>query len=134
MGAALGIMQWLVLRRLIPQAHQWLLASLIGGVMLAILGFVIGAAVGGPLGGAVMGAALGTMQWLVLRCKVSRAYLFLLASIVGFALALTAGEAIGFTVDGAAGWVAGGTLFGILVGVITGVALFWLLRQPILDI
>ncbi len=132
-GVAFGITQWLVLRPQILQAYLWVLASVVGGVVLAVLGFAMGGAVGGPLGGAVIGGALGIIQWLVLRQRVSRAYLYLPASIVGFALALSVGEAVGFTVGGAAGWLAGGTMFGIAAGIITGAALVFLLRRTISD-
>ena len=130
-GASLGITQWLVLRRQIPQAYMWLLASAVGGAVAGILGFAMGEAVGGPFGGSVIGASLGIPQWLVLRHRVSQAYVWVLISIVGFALGLSAGEAVGFAVGGAVGWPVGGTIHGIVVGAITGGALVWLLRQPV---
>jgi hypothetical protein len=130
-GASLGITQWLVLRRQIPRAYMWMLASAVGGAVIGILGFAMGAPTGGPLGGAVIGASLGIPQWLVLRHWVSRAYVWVLASIVGFALGLSAGEAVGFAVGGAVGWPVGGTIHGTVVGAITGGALVWLLRQPV---
>lgn len=130
-GASLGITQWLVLRRQIPQAYMWLLASAVGGAVAGILGFAMGGPAGGPLGGAVIGASLGIPQWLVLRHRVSQAYVWVLISIVGFALGLSAGEAVGFAVGGAVGWPVGGTIHGIVVGAITGGALVWLLRQPV---
>jgi hypothetical protein len=130
-GITLGIGQWLVLRRRIPQAYLWVLASVLGGAALSASGFAAGGAVGGPLGGSAIGASLGIAQWLVLRRRVSRAYRYLVASIVGFALALSVGEAVGFALSGAAGWLVGGTLFGITAGTITGAAIVWLLRRPI---
>jgi hypothetical protein len=130
-GASLGITQWLVLRHHIPQAYRWILASVVGGAVIGILGFAMGGPVGGPLGGAVIGAALGIPQWLILRYRVSRAYVWVLASIVGFALGLSAGEAVGFAVGGAVGWPAGGIIHGSVVGAITGAVLVWLLRQPV---
>jgi hypothetical protein len=133
-GITLGIAQWLVLRRRIPQAYMWVLASVAGGAVLAASGFAAGEAIGGPLGGAVIGASLGTMQWLVLRRRVSEAYLYLAASIAGFALALSVGEAVGFSVGGATGWLLGGIIFGIVAGSITGAALVWLLGRRISDI
>jgi len=129
-GAALGTMHWLVLRRRIRQAYLWVVASVVGGVVLAMLSLAMGGAVGGLLGGLRIGAVLGIMQWLVLRRWISRAYLYLLASIGGFALALSAGEAVGFSLGGSAGWLAGGTILGIITGTITGAALVWLLHQP----
>ena len=134
MGASLGLAQAYVLQRRIEQATLWLIASIAGGVMLGILGYVAGGAVGGPLGGAVLGASLGVVQWLVLRNQVgSKAHLYLPASIASFALALTVGEAIGFTVGGFTGWLVGGMMFGIVAGAITGTALVWSLHPPIVE-
>ncbi len=130
-GVSLGITQWLVLRRQVPRAYRWVLASALGGMVVGVLGLAMGEAVGGPFGGSVIGAALGSMQWLVLRRSISRAYVWVLASIVGFALGLTAGEASGFAVEGSAGWLVGGSVQGVVVGAITGSALVWLLRQPV---
>ena len=130
-GASLGITQWLVLRRQIPQAYRWVLASAVGGAVIGILGFAMGGPVGGPLGGAMIGASLGIPQWLVLRHRVSQAYVWVLISIVGFALGLSAGEAVGFALSGTVGWPIGGTIHGIVVGAITGAALVWLFRHPV---
>ena len=128
-GVSLGITQWLVLRRQFPRAYRWVLASALGGLAVGVLGLAMGEAVGGPLGGAVIGAALGSMQWLVLRRLTSRAYVWVVASILGFALGLSVGEAVGFAVGGSAGWLVGGGVQGVVVGAITGGALVWLLRQ-----
>ena len=130
-GVSLGITQWLVLRPQVPRAYRWVLASALGGMVVGVLGLAMGEAVGGPFGGSVIGAALGSMQWLVLRRLSSRAYVWVLASIVGFALGLTAGEASGFAVEGSAGWLVGGGVQGVVVGAITGSALVWLLRRPV---
>ena len=129
-GISYGITQWLVLRHGISQAYMWVLASAMGGAVVGVLGFAMGEQIGGPLGGSVIGASFGVLQWLVLRRQFQRAAVWVLASIVGFALGLSAGEAAGFVVGGAAGWLVGGALQGVVVGAITGAALLWLLRQP----
>jgi hypothetical protein len=130
LGVSLGLTQWLVLRRQVPRAHSWVLASALGGMVVGVLGLARGEAVGGPFGGSVIGAALGIMQGLVLRRSISRAYVWVLASILAFALSLSAGEAVGFAIGGAVGWLVGGTILGVVVGAITGSALVWLLQQP----
>src|SRR3989304_506227 len=85
---------------------QWVLASAVAcAVALTVTGAMIragslNAAVVVAVFGAVIGAALGTMQWLVLQRRFSGAYLYLAASIIGFALALSVGEAVGFSVGG----------------------------------
>ncbi len=118
--AMIGTMQWLVLRRQVPRAGWWVLATAFGwfvGVPVGLTGVgavgqpraeAIGLLVMWPLGGAVAGAVLGVMQWLVLRRRVPRAGWWVLASAVGGAVALA--------VVGA--------------GAIIGGALVWLLRQP----
>ena len=133
-GSALGGAQWLVLRRRIPQAYLWVAASVVGGSVLAVLGFAMGGAVGGPLGGSVVGAALGITQWLVLRRRVSQAYIYIPASIIGYALAFLLGEMVGFTIGGTAGWLVGGAIVGSIAGIVTGSALVYLLRRTISDI
>jgi hypothetical protein len=132
LGASLGLTQWLALRQRIPMAYLWVLVSILGGLLLAISAFATGGPVGGPSGGAIIGAALGIMQWVVLRRYFSHAYVWWLASIVGFALGLTADETVGFGVGGAAGWPLGGACLGIVSGAITGAALAWLFRRPLL--
>src|SRR3990172_7647360 len=71
-GASLGITQWLVVRRQVPRAYMWVLASVMGGIVIGFLGFAMGGPRGGPLGGSVIGASLGITQWLVLRHRVRR--------------------------------------------------------------
>src|SRR3990172_5523022 len=101
---------------------QWVLANAVAGaVTLAVTGAMIRAgSLNAAVVVAVVGAALGIMQWLVLRRQASRAYLYLPANIVAFALALSVGEAVGFAVGGAARWLGGGVLFGVVAGSLNG--------------
>ena len=52
---------------------------------------------------------------------------WVLASTVGGAVGLAVGDAV----DGALGDAVDGAVFGTVFGAITGVALVWLLRQPV---
>ena len=74
----LGISQWLVLRRQIPRAGWWMLATIVGvtvtfavvgavdGPLGLTVGWVVGYTVGGTVGGAVGGAITGgVMVWLL---------------------------------------------------------------------
>jgi len=133
-GAGVGILQWLVLRPRVSRSGWWVLASILG---LAVAGFVSTAvALAGayeiPLGFAVFGfvggAMAGLMQWFVLRRQVSRAGWWVLASTVSWAVVGLVAEGmirrlLTFGV-GLAGGVVG-------LGGVTGLALVWLLRQPI---
>ncbi len=73
-GASVGIAQWLVLRRHIPGAGWWVLASIVGtGAGVAVISTVIGGgedavgfAAGGAVGGALYGAITGgVLVWLL---------------------------------------------------------------------
>ena len=134
-GAGVGILQWLVLRGRVSRSGWWVLASMLG---LAVAGFVSTAVelAGGPPAipqnaaviGFVGGALAGLMQWFVLRRQVSRAGWWVLASTVGWAVLGLVAEGmirrfLTFGV-GLAGGVVG-------LGGVTGLALVWLLRQPI---
>jgi uncharacterized Tic20 family protein len=96
LGATVGLMQWLALRRQVSWVGRWVLACTAGGVVALVVGGLVSLALGevlallmiGPVyfafavGIAVYGAAAGTMQWLILRRHVSRTGWWVLASIV----------------------------------------------------
>ena len=116
LGAGVGIFQWLVLRRRVSRAGWWVLASILGLAGGAVVGTTAVALAGGDpttwgvVGGWVVGGAMaGLMQWFVLRRQVSRAGWWVLASTVGWAV----------------------SSYGVVLGAVTGIAVVWLLRQPI---
>ncbi|MCZ2809592.1 MAG: hypothetical protein O2V44_09585 [Candidatus Bathyarchaeota archaeon] len=133
-GIGAGELKWSVLWQQVSRAGLWVLASIAAcyGIVnsdfmgiaepfrfdpLRIIGVV-------ALGGAVA----GILQWLVLRGQVSRAGWWVLACTVGWAL--------GVTVAGAIPWGGDPELLqlgvtGAVMGVVTGGALVWLLRQPV---
>ena len=131
-GAGVGIFQWLVLRWRVCRSGWWVLASILGLAVAAVLAMAMGFAGDDPYTPShiarvlvVGGAMAGIMQWFVLRRQVSRAGWWVLASTAGWAVW---------------GQVALGTIFplgvaivggGFVLGGITGLALVWLLRQPI---
>jgi len=133
-GAVVGVLQWLVLRRRVSKAGWWILAST-AGLAVAFAVVYLAVAYGSPgdlddvaamaLGGAVM----GTLQWLVLRRQVSRAGWWVLASTVGWGLC----GAVAAAGDDAEGMIAFVSLVGggVVLGAVTGAALVWLLRQPV---
>lgn len=60
-GIVTGVLQWLVLRRLVARAGWWVLASTVGWLVGGpVFGFMSWA-VGGPLGGLISWAALGAV-------------------------------------------------------------------------
>jgi hypothetical protein len=150
-GAAIGLAQWLVLRRRIPSAWWWIIASVLG----LFLGLWMRASVYvyfwfspheeavwvKALADSALGATLGTMQWFVVR-RIDRNYLWILASALGLGLAGLAGP---FADLAAAGLVRPASdmamyrhgdfvsvlveacTYGAVSGIVTGSVLAWLM-------
>lgn len=127
-GLILGAFQWLVLRTQFNDSALWILATAAGwgvgfpmGVFLAqnfglvdwSFGLVVGIATG---------VVVGFYQWLFLKRRVPRATWWI--PVNGFALA---SGFIYYRAD--AVWL--GLLVGALYGIVTGVALVWLLYGPV---
>ncbi len=136
LGGAVGIAQWLVLRRQIPNA--WPLAGywVLGSAAAYAIGLSIGFSPRGVLRAlgwtapnrlvalflavSALGALVGMIQWLALRTRLPRSGWWVLASAVGATLGLAAGEA--------AGGLGGVALNIAVLAAITGATLVWLLR------
>jgi hypothetical protein len=133
-GFSFGVMQWLVLRRHIPRAGWWVLASTAGWIAGLGVPAVVFKVVEGVAPGAIepevfavaffvaVGTAVGMLQWLVLRRHAPQAGWWVLASIVGWA---ALGLIVGKSLDRATDLVA----LAAVPPAITGGALVWLLRQ-----
>ena len=100
-GALLGVLQWLVLRRIIVQPWWWVLATALAMPVASAASMIFGMAatpiysgqgniimsvLGVPGMGAAFGAILGTAQWLVLQKNVPNAGWWILANAGGLAL------------------------------------------------
>jgi hypothetical protein len=125
-GACLGTAQWLILRRRISLSAWWILASA-GGLTLAT----------------------GILQWLILRRQVARAGWWVVANILAVPVALFAGtlanivalivsdrplfvsasETVYVLDIFGPGAIVLSLVAGVVLGVITGIALVLLLRQ-----
>ena len=146
-GSLLGFGQWLVLRRHIPLARWWLLASLPGWMLtwsyLQVLQgadfippqiFLVMGAIGGFLGG-LLG---GSLQWLVLRRYIVGAIKWLFPSITGTTIGIVVFWLIywiGLPFEGILSAIGSyliiaAALAGIVHGCITGAGWLWLLHQP----
>lgn len=68
LGATLGLMQWIVLRKHVLQSGWWVLASVLGyGLGFGLSGAVMGVVVGAFIGAAAVAAAMtgGILIWLL---------------------------------------------------------------------
>jgi len=139
-----GVLQWLVLSRLIAHSRWWIPASALGyGAGLLVFGAVVSGGIGlaggeeSPwvilpfvAGSLLFGAAAGIAQSLVLRRSVTHPALWVLVSAVGFSPAVVLFIIVTRGNDGGlAAAVAAGGASGLLYGLATGIPLVWLLRQ-----
>ncbi len=151
-GTAAAVLQWLALRRYVPQSGWWVVTGLAGSVIAAAIGVAVGVSAGVTIGiieglaegaakgmeagidagvdaagvtmAVVFGAAVGVVQWLMLRLHVAGSGWWVLACGIGWvASGLTAG-----VTDTAAGWA----VLGAVYGAITGCVLVWLLRRRLI--
>ncbi len=141
-GAILGAAQYLVLRRLLPQAWPWIVATAIGFPTILVLEVVERHIVIGPTRGPVEpilivfggGSLAGLLQWLYLRRQAIsdwRYPAFWVGGLVlGVVLAVPAVMGIGTVFGGAirrleaaaphVSWGIEIALFGLIVGAVTG--------------
>ena len=127
-GAALGLAQWLILRREVfdVKVGWWILLSAAAwfvGWEIITAGLVV------PVGadlitslvtGAVVGLLLGIGQWLLLRRWVHYASMWIPTNLAAWSVAFTG--------------LVGGMLFaGVVGGAVTGLVLDMLLRYPRLE-
>jgi hypothetical protein len=130
MGAVLGAAQAVLLRTHLKPAWPWVLVTALawavgfpGGIALAYRFGWVEAVLGGVVG-AVVGLLQGLLQWGLLRGQVTQAGWWILASLFGWAVALFYYRP---------GLSAAGLFYGLLAGIVTGVALLWLFYRPTSD-
>lgn len=154
-GAMVGFIQWLGLRRIIPRIGFWAPANIIGFTVSSSIYTVVCTVCGlpgdlGRLVGAlgltiafvVAGALNGVMQQRILRHHVRYSGWWVPASAIGWGLGVI-GFAAGFAILHPIMPKAESPLIGIpflmgllalgsvFYGIVTGWTLIWLLRQPI---
>lgn len=113
-GAVVGALQWLVLRRRMPQAGWWGLLSAAGWLAgLAIVALLLPPQAG-ILAGPILGAGIGIGQWLFLRRHLRRAGWWIVTSTLGWTAGLMG--------------ILGISMVGTVAGATTGYTLELLLR------
>ena len=131
-----GVLQWLVLRRVIDDAGWWVPASLVAVAIIGVLAFGLGLInrdVGWVVGVAVGWIVLGALQWLVLRGQVAGAGWWVLANTLGLIVAVPVVGLVTWVTGAPADTPLGGFFrwlaFGAAYGIVTGTTLWWLLRE-----
>ena len=134
-GAALGLIQWFVLKSRLPSLSiGWVAATSIGmAVGLAIGTAFLGSETAGNellWRGAVTGLCIGVAQWIILRQVLPLPQSVIWAGVVSL------GWALGWFVTRAAGidlsqkWYVFGMSGALAFQLLTGLALYFLLRSP----
>ena len=133
-GSAVGIAQWLVLRRPVSPRGGWVVASIIGfglgSAMREVLLPGVSTVGADALSGAIIGLLVGLAQWVVLRHCVSAAGWWIPAIAAAWAIGWTA---IGVA-ERSADWptMAVYLVSGVgaaAAGIVTGVVLIYVLRS-----
>ena len=142
-AAVVAIAQWLVLRRALAISAWWILATMAG---IAVMH-----AVGDPLGdsgrvllispefalvAALGGLVIGSLQYAVLRSRLSRAAWWIWASTASWAVGVMAGLAlvVATGLGGSAyreGHTLAGAVTGVFVGAVTGAMLTYFRSQEL---
>lgn len=134
-GATLGLIQWLVLKSRLPLLTiWWVVATSVGMAVGLALGtaFLGSETAGNELlwRGAITGLCIGVAQWIVLRQVLP-----LPQSVIWMGI-LSLGWALGWYVTRAAGidlspkWSVFGVSGALTFQLLTGLALYFLLRSP----
>ncbi|NNE09582.1 MAG: hypothetical protein HKN20_13565 [Gemmatimonadetes bacterium] len=135
LGAILaGVLQGWLLRQT-GLARDWIRAGIVMVALTAFWVFGAGTLVTewGLFGIALLGPALGLVQWRLLRRRIPRAGWWVAATTVGWCLGGFLIGADSFDMDlatgGDPGNPAGWAVFGGAYGIVTGLAITWLMRQ-----
>ena len=157
-GLSLGLLQWLILRRYIAQAHRWMWATT-GVAVVASVGFPViqlsveaiffTFAFEGRIGWWIMTSVYvwvgmvfvltGVMQWLVLRRQVRRADWWIPATVAAHFFGVVAVYGIVaiylrfpfVPYDTSHIFHLSELIRGSVIGALTGAVLVWLLGQPV---
>ncbi|MBI4785924.1 MAG: hypothetical protein HY782_02625 [Chloroflexi bacterium] len=130
LGAAIGVAQWLVLRKYLTRTRNWTLATLVGHSLSFVVPQTFHVWEEGVAPFLFSGVALGLLQWLVLRGQVANGMWWIAITLAAWILAYAASRFAYVT----------GLYFGLfqLVTVVLvsatvgGVGIIWLLRRSTL--
>ena len=140
-GFLIGLAQWVVLRKYLNDASDWVLAAGASWAVGFALGLLImngltGTGLGGFFGYILFGIIVAVVQWPILRREIPNVWMWILANVIGWTTGFYASQ---FALDLffndpviaplASTSVLSG-VSGLVAGAITGVALIWIVRKP----
>jgi hypothetical protein len=134
-GIVIGLVQWLVLARRFSRCVWWILAYGFGWYLGLLLGFHFGFIVPDFKSmGATGGICVGVLQWLMLRRRLHRSVVWVpantVSSLVGCWVGVVAGyRAYDYGTGEFTAFLVGGAVAGAVIGVLSGIALVWLLKN-----
>lgn len=135
LGLTLGVVQAVLLGKLLPESGRWLrytLAGFLGAMVVIGLSSLLQLSLPGLVDDlllmALLGAAVGIGQWLLLRRHFASAWMWIAATALGglFFLLLVTSPAADPNE-----FVVRGTLYGLISAIPSGLALLWLSRRPV---
>lgn len=143
-GIGLGILQWMLLIRVLPRPGWFALSGGAGLVLGVGGGFLVANSVFQAWGlapafgaiGALVGLSVGVAQWLALRQQAAKSIWWIPANLLGYTGGLLAGWQVPEVFPLASGVIFGpefGVAIGFTVGVVTGLTLLFILAQPAAD-
>ena len=132
-GVALGLIQWLILKTRFPQLPiWWIVATGAGmGIGLAISTAVLGSETAGSdllWRGVITGFCIGAAQWIVFRQFVPLPQSVIWVGVVGIAWALGWFVTRSAGIDLSPRWAVYGISGALTFQLVTGLALYFLLR------
>jgi len=134
-GSTIGLAQWVVMRRYLPQPAGWVEATVIGYILCVIIMASSGLARFGVPGVwddllllALLGTAVGIPQWRMLRPYYRKAGLWVLAIAAGFLCLMWT---IVNPSHSLSDLVMRGTVTGTLAAVVPGATLVFLVRESL---
>jgi hypothetical protein len=131
-GAVLGLVQWLVLRSRLPVPLWWIVATSAGmavGLTLSTV-FLGSETAGNPLlwRALLTGVCIGLAQWLVVRPILPQSVVWIavvgVAWVIGWFVTRSAGIDLSYK------WSVFGASGALAFQLVTGLALYFLLRKP----
>jgi hypothetical protein len=140
-GAIIGFAQWIVLRRYLTTGSDWMLADGTSWAAGYVLGLLLVQALPSTIfiasiGYLLFGVIVALVQWPVLRREIPNLFVWIVASSLGWAAGFWTSQAVlplffnDPAIAPALSTAVIAVTSGLVAGVITGVALVWIVRKP----